>query len=801
MRFPLLTAALLAGAPLGLAAAQSPSIQNPVKNPPVKGPPVKPIVNPTPQPFVYSLAGSDNCATAAVNDAITGPGTFAINTTAATSGTPIGSCGLMVNDVWFYWTANISGVARVSTCAGVAADTVIAVWADGIPAGNCPTTQITCLDDFCGLQTQVSFPVTAGSKYFLELGGFNSATYSGTFDITVTPPAINDECTAPIVISGAGPHAFDNSAASTGTTGQAEASCLFFGSTAINNDVWYRWTSGFTGTARVSTCGSTVDTKIAAYAGAGCPSSAALGCNDDACGLQTRMDFPVVTGGVYLIQLGLYPFSTVGGSGSFTINPFVPPTNDTCTTPQNVVGNGPHNYDTTLATTGTQGQSEPLCLAFGSTALYNDAWFTWTATATGLFDLNLCGGSTYDTRLAVYNGGGCPTGAAIACNDDLCGLVSGVCFSATAGQVYTIQIGAYGTTGSGTGTFVFTLQGAPPTGCQALDDGSSEDLIRNIGGGTLIWLNSFGTIGQNTTVSGVEASFGSVLYAGNYVPSGPVTIAAWEDPNDDGNPNDAVLLGQMSTTIAPGSLDTDVLQSILLSSSVTATGKFFVGASVQHTPNEFPAPVDYASTSCGGASGSPWFVGNTAPTADLTNLLNNSAPPQSLQSIGINGNWLLRPICGPVVVGTPYCFGDGTGAACPCANNGAAGNGCANSVNANGGNLSATGSAVVGADTLALVGSGMPNTATALYFQGTAQLNVPFGDGLRCVGGTVIRLGTKTNAGGASQYPVGADPLVSVRGLVPSGATRNYQAWYRNAAAFCTASTFNLTNGLQIVWQ
>lgn len=49
--------------------------------------------------------------------------------------------------------------------------------------------------------------------------------------------------------------------------------------------------------------------------------------------------------------------------------------------------------------------------------------------------------------------------------------------------------------------------------------------------------------------------------------------------------------------------------------------------------------------------------------------------------------------------------------------------------------------------------------------------------------------------------PTGGDPLISVRGLVPvAGATRFYQAWYRNAAVFCTSSTFNLTNGLQVVW-
>jgi hypothetical protein len=39
-----------------------------------------------------------------------------------------------------------------------------------------------------------------------------------------------------------------------------------------------------------------------------------------------------------------------------------------------------------------------------------------------------------------------------------------------------------------------------------------------------------------------------------------------------------------------------------------------------------------------------------------------------------------------------------------------------------------------------------------------------------------------------------------VRGLVAAPGTRTYQVWYRNAAAFCTSSTFNLSNGLQIAW-
>jgi len=63
-----------------------------------------------------------------------------------------------------------------------------------------------------------------------------------------------------------------------------------------------------------------------------------------------------------------------------------------------------------------------------------------------------------------------------------------------------------------------------------------------------------------------------------------------------------------------------------------------------------------------------------------------------------------------------------------------------------------------------------------------------------------VRLGTKLNVSGASSYPGPGDPSVSVKGLVTGPGSRVYQVWYRNAAAFCTLSTFNLTNGFQVIW-
>jgi hypothetical protein len=154
-----------------------------------------------------------------------------------------------------------------------------------------------------------------------------------------------------------------------------------------------------------------------------------------------------------------------------------------------------------------------------------------------------------------------------------------------------------------------------------------------------------------------------------------------------------------------------------------------------------------------------------------------------------------------------YCFGDGSGTACPCANESAPGDesGCLNSFGS-GGKLTGTGTASVGADSFTLVGSGMPPTATALYFQANqaaaAGAGSVFGDGLLCASGGVVRLGALFNVGGGSTFPPAATNPLSIRGSIPAlGATRRYQVWYSNAAAgFCPPAGFNVTNGLEVTW-
>ncbi len=133
-------------------------------------------------------------------------------------------------------------------------------------------------------------------------------------------PDCNDDCAAPMVLVGQGTFPFINAAASTGAQGQNASLCNLGGGPAIERDLWYSWTALSSGTATISTCGSTaVNTKLAVYHGTGCPLLAPIACNDDACGQQSQVSFAAVAGNQYTLQLGS-AIGTAGGSGSFAIS-------------------------------------------------------------------------------------------------------------------------------------------------------------------------------------------------------------------------------------------------------------------------------------------------------------------------------------------------------------------------------------------------------------------------------------------------------------------------------------------------
>jgi hypothetical protein len=158
-----------------------------------------------------------------------------------------------------------------------------------------------------------------------------------------------------------------------------------------------------------------------------------------------------------------------------------------------------------------------------------------------------------------------------------------------------------------------------------------------------------------------------------------------------------------------------------------------------------------------------------------------------------------------------FCAGDGSLAPCPCGNSGAPGHGCDNSFfGVPGALLTGGGVPSLSADTLALtVGSELPG-ALRIFLQGdTSIAPTAFGDGLRCVGGALKRLYVVNDSSQSVTVPGPGDPSISSRSAalgdaIPVGATRHYQAYYRDAdPTFCPApmgSTFNISSGVSVTW-
>jgi hypothetical protein len=96
------------------------------------------------------------------------------------------------------------------------------------------------------------------------------------------------------------------------TDGPTEANLGFCcGDLQVNQDVWFLYTAGCSGTTSVSLCGSNYDTKVAVYAGTACPTAnnTAIAGNDDSatCGNnQSYTTFPCTQGAQYLIRVGGY---------------------------------------------------------------------------------------------------------------------------------------------------------------------------------------------------------------------------------------------------------------------------------------------------------------------------------------------------------------------------------------------------------------------------------------------------------------------------------------------------------------
>ena len=225
------------------------------------------------------------------------------DTTEATSeeGEPVHSTWVAPNrTVWFRWTAQASGLARVSAC-GSAFDTVVAVYG-GSALPGIYATRLANNDDGCGSSSasMVHVRVTAGTTYRIVLDGWSSGD-GGPYQLVAelpgdpgAPPA-NDEVAAATALAGMAVHA-------TGTNVGATSGWNQWPSRATQL-VWWHWTSPVDGEVQVDTCASDFDTLLGVMRRDG-GDWAGGDIASDGCGTKGMVTVDAVKGREYWIGVG-----------------------------------------------------------------------------------------------------------------------------------------------------------------------------------------------------------------------------------------------------------------------------------------------------------------------------------------------------------------------------------------------------------------------------------------------------------------------------------------------------------------
>ncbi len=260
----------------------------------------------------------------------------------------------------------------------------------------------------------------------------------------------SNDCSTAQAITGTGLFAFNN----IGATTDGPGGC------SVQSDVWYLWTAPATSDFIFRTCSQvSFDSLIAAYSDTACPPTMQIGCSDDACGLQSSFQFSAIMGNQYLLRAG--GFGGSQGSGNIEIIQVLSGGANDCANAEVLVGTGTFPWNNA----GMTDDGPVACNA------HKDVWFEWTAPSTDNYTFSLCGQTSLDTMLALYEGTSCPPTTQIACVDDACGLQSQIVAALTGGTDYLIRIGSFSTSATGAGFLDVDID---PCSVSANDD-SLED--------------------------------------------------------------------------------------------------------------------------------------------------------------------------------------------------------------------------------------------------------------------------------------------------------------------------------------
>lgn len=165
----------------------------------------------------------------------------------------------------------------------------------------------------------------------------------------------------------------------------------------------------------------------------------------------------------------------------------------------------------------------------------------------------------------------------------------------------------------------------------ARDDGSAEAALGYGVPQDYCWMQWFDAVGGADTITSIQAYIPSTTPVGT-----PITFCVWNDPSNDGNPIDAMLVSMTTTTVQQGG--PNVFMHYPLLQAAPVTGRFFVGAYLTENGTMSPAALDYSTN-----PHVAWFSFNSPGAFDPARLWSNF-PPTHIETLGagIHGVFMLR---------------------------------------------------------------------------------------------------------------------------------------------------------------
>jgi hypothetical protein len=398
-------------------------------------------------------------------------------------GEPLHAGALGRGSLWWQWTAPHTGRWTLATKMASWNPLLVDVY-----RGNTLTTLERVPTQRNAVRNDLVFQAQAGETYAIAID--NPGYYTGQFEVQLYepfPPA-NDAFANRIQLNGAAPvWTGQNLGASAEIAEPDHAGCV------AGASVWWTWTAQTSCQILLTTSAGEGSSwgppRLAVYCGDSLQALTSVADNRIGGELLSNVTFHADSWVTYALALDTSPQEA--GTFRLAMIPTNAPPNDDFARRFTLTGSQAHTVAFNYGATLEPGEPNPLESPVDATL-----WWTWTALGSGPTTIDTTG-SSFDTRLAVYQGNSLPSLALVASNDDASTVPgnsvnfdSRLTFDAQAGRIYQIQVGSV----TGDRGFVdLTLIGpnAPPPQLLSVEilDGSGACLLRLRGTpGQTVWV-------------------------------------------------------------------------------------------------------------------------------------------------------------------------------------------------------------------------------------------------------------------------------------------------------------------------